>query len=154
MTILAACCAILAMSLAALCAYADGALLALEDDEPPSAPRVADLLARREAVHRALAFGRIVGQLLAGAAVAVALRAAAIPASELTAVAVAIGIVVIAVTEIVARTAGDSVGVIGVGRCVEWIHAIEQIFAPAVFFGSRFDAALLRVLPIRVPDAE
>jgi CBS domain containing-hemolysin-like protein len=154
MTLLAVCCALLAMSLAALCAYADGALLALEDDEPPSSPRVADLLARREAVHRALAFGRIVGQLLAGAAVAVALRAAAVPASELTAVAVAIGIVVIAVTEIVARTAGDSAGVNGVARCVEWMHGIERIFAPVVFFGSRFDAALLRLLPIRVPDAE
>ena len=37
---------------AALCAFADGALLGLEKDEPPSDPRVAALVSRRERAHR------------------------------------------------------------------------------------------------------
>jgi len=153
-TILAACCALFAMAMAALCAYADGALLALEDDERLSVTVVADLLMRREFAHRALAFGRIVGQLLAGASVAVALRAAAMPAARVTAMAIAVGVVVVAVSEIVARTAGDSAGARGVARCAKWIHGVERLFAPVVYFGVRLDAALLRVLPMHVPDAD
>ena len=141
------------MALAALCAYADGALLALEDDEPPSSVLVADMLARRELVHRALAFGRIVGQLLAGGAVAVALRMAGLPADDVTIVVFSAGILVVAVAEIVARTAGDLAGASGVTRCAGWIHGIEQLLAPVVFFGARLDAALLAWLPIREPDA-
>ena len=141
------------MALAALCAYADGALLALEDDEPPSSVLVAELLARRELVHRALAFGRIVGQLLAGGAVAVALRMAGLPADDVTIVVFSAGILVVAVAEIVARTAGDLAGASGVTRCAGWIHGIEQLLAPVVFFGARLDAALLAWLPIREPDA-
>src|SRR5690606_18237333 len=45
---------------AALCAFADGALLGLDDEEPPSDTRIRSLLARRELAHRALAFGRII----------------------------------------------------------------------------------------------
>ena len=153
MIVLAVCCALLAMALAALCAYADGALLALEDDEPPSSVLVAELLARRELVHRALAFGRIVGQLLAGGAVAVALRMAGLPADDVTIVVFSAGILVVAVAEIVARTAGDLAGASGVTRCAGWIHGIEQLLAPVVFFGARLDAALLAWLPIREPDA-
>ena len=153
MIMLAVCCALLAMALAALCAYADGALLALEDDEPPSSVLVADMLARRELVHRALAFGRIVGQLLAGGAVAVALRLAELPVDDVTIVVFSAGILVVAVAEIVARTAGDLAGASGVTRCAGWIHGIEQLLAPVVFFGARLDAALLAWLPIREPDA-
>ena len=55
--------------LAALCAAADGALLSLDPDEGiPSA--LAGLHQRRERVHRALAFARVLGQLAAGIAVA------------------------------------------------------------------------------------
>jgi putative hemolysin len=154
MTIVAVCCALLAMALAALCAYADGAVLALEDDEPPSTPAVADILERRELVHRALAFGRIVGQLLAGGAVAAALRGAEVPSAQLGLVAVTIGVLAVATAEIVARTAGDTAGARGVARLASWIHGMERVFAPVVFFGARLDAALLRLLPIRAPDAE
>ncbi len=154
MTILAVCCALLAMSLAALCAYADGAVLALEDDEPPSSAAVADILQRRELVHRALAFGRIVGQLLAGGAVAASFREGVVPAAQLVVVVVVVGILAVAVAEIVARTAGDVAGARGVARLAGWIHGIEGVFAPVVYFGSRLDAALSRVLPTRTPDAE
>lgn len=154
MTILAVCCALLAMAFAALCAYADGAVLALEDDEPPPTSAVADIGDRRELVHRALAFGRIVGQLLAGGAVAAALRNSELPAAQLGVVAVTIGVLVVATAEIVARTAGDSAGAWGVAWLASWIHGIESVFSPVVYFGARLDAALLRLLPLRTPDAE
>src|SRR4029453_6571237 len=57
---------------ATLCATADGALLSLDpDDRLP--PAIAELRSRRERIHRALAFARVLGQLGAGMGVAMLL---------------------------------------------------------------------------------
>lgn len=55
--------------LASLCAAADGALLSFEHDEPLP-PALDAMRARRERLHRALAFARACGQLLTGIGVA------------------------------------------------------------------------------------
>lgn len=73
MTLASALFAVGAALVAALCVFADGALLGLDEEEPPSDPRVRALLSRREHAHRALAFGRILAQLLARTATSVAL---------------------------------------------------------------------------------
>ena len=83
MTLLLALAALLATAAAAYCALADGALLAVEEDGPPPPPVVAAVVARKERAHRALAFGRIVAQVLAGAGAAAALKASGIPAVQL-----------------------------------------------------------------------
>lgn len=139
---------------AAFCAFADGALLALEEDEPPASPRAAALLGRRERAHRALAFGRMLGLLFSGAAASVAVRTATLPAAVVTPVIIALGIVVIVFAEVSARSAGDERGAPALERIAPVVVGIEGVLRPVVFFGQWCDRFLLDVLPPREPNAE
>lgn len=148
MSLIAAAFALAAAVLAALGAFADGALLGLDEDEQPADPRVAALLARRERAHRALAFGRIIAQLLAGAATSVALLVSGwVPATLLAPVVVLAGIAVVVVTEVGTRAAGDAAGARGLSAVLPVVEAVEVLFAPVVVFGSWADAFLHRILP-------
>ncbi|MDQ8157675.1 MAG: hemolysin family protein, partial [Gemmatimonadota bacterium] len=128
------------------------ALLAIEDDEPPS--DIADLVARREALHRALVFGRIVAQLVAGAAVAIALWTSGwVPARYLVPLVVGLGVVVVIVSEVSAREAGDLAGAAGVRRVRSLIEGVEALCAPVVAFGRWGDRLLEQWMPTtRVAD--
>lgn len=148
MTGLATLLAITAGLVAALGAYADGALLGLDEEEPPGEPRVAELVARRERVHRALAFGRIIAQLVAGAATSVALLVSGwVPAAFLTPVVVLAGIAVVGLTEVAARTAGDSAGERGLASALGVVAAFEFVCAPFVALGTWGERILHRILP-------
>lgn len=154
MTLLTVALALLAAFGAALCAFADGALLSLDDDEPPSGAATRALLSRRERAHRALAFGRIIFQLLAGAAAAAAVRASGVPASQVAALVILAGIIVVVVAESAARSAGDAVGAAAVERLAPTITSIEVALSPAVAFGSWADRLLARLLPPTEPDED
>lgn len=148
MSLVAAVFALFAALVAALCAFADGALLGLDEEEPPSDARVQALLARRERAHRALAFGRVMGQLLAGAATSVALLVSGwVPATLLAPVVVLAGIALVILTEVGTRAAGDAAGERGLVAVLPFIDAIEVLFAPVVLFGTWGDALLHRALP-------
>ena len=136
----------------ALCALADGALLALDEDDPPTMPAARALLARREKAHRALAFGRIVTQLLAGAGAAAALKSSGIPAAQIAPLVIGVGVLVVIVTESAARTAGDALGALAIERLAIIIAAVEHLLLPVVTFGTWVDRLLLRLLPTPVPD--
>ena len=137
---------------AALCAFADGALLSLDEDEPPPGPAAQALLARREKAHRALAFGRIIFQLLAGGAAAAAIRASAVPTSQVALLVILAGVVIVVVAESAARSAGDAVGAAAVERLAPTVAAIEFALSPAVAFGGWADRLLARLLPPAEPD--
>jgi putative hemolysin len=154
MTLLAAAFALLAAIGAALCAFADGALLSLDEDEPPSGQAARALLARREKAHRALAFGRIIFQLLAGGAAAAAVRASSVPASEVAPLMLIAGIVIVIVAESAARSAGDAVGAAAVERLATTVNGIEFALSPAVAFGGWADRLLARLLPPTEPDED
>ncbi|HEY2848270.1 MAG TPA: hemolysin family protein [Gemmatimonadaceae bacterium] len=139
---------------AALCALADGALLSIDDDAPPLSPATAAIVARKEPAHHALAFGRIVGLLLAGAACASAAVASGIPALEAVPVVLAAGLLVVVLAESAARTAGDSLGAAAVERLAPFIIAVETLLKPVVAFGSWCDKVLLRLFPAAPPDEE
>lgn len=133
---------------AALCAFADGALLGIGDEETPADPRVRELLERRERAHRALAFGRIIAQLLAGAATSVALLSSQwFPAAILTPVIVVAGIAVVIITEVGARAAGDAAGVRGLAPVMTLVSLVETICTPVVAIGASLEAALGTILP-------
>ena len=136
----------------ALCALADGALLALDEDDPPTLPSARALLARREKAHRALAFGRIVTQLLAGAGAAAALKSSGIPAAQIAPLVISVGVLVVIITESAARTAGDALGALAIERLAMFITAVEHLLLPVVTFGTWVDRLLLRLLPTPVPD--
>lgn len=147
MTILLALAALLATAAAAYCALADGALLAVEDDGPPPPPLVVVVIARRERAHRALAFGRIVAQVLAGAGAAAALKASGVPAVQLGPLVVVAGILIVVLAESGARAAGDLASVAGVERHVRGIQVVEGLMRPVVALGELADRALDAVLP-------
>ena len=136
----------------ALCALADGALLALDEDGPPTLPAARALLARREKAHRALAFGRIVTQLLSGAGAAAALKSSSIPAAQIAPLVISVGVLVVIITESAARTAGDALGALAIERLAMFIAAVEHLLLPVVTFGTWVDRLLLRLLPTPVPD--
>lgn len=148
MSLVAAFFAFGAALLAGLCAFADGALLGLDEDEPPSDLRVRALFNRRERAHRALAFGRILAQLIAGAAASVALVTSAwVPATLLAPLVVVVGIALVGIAEVGARAAGDFAGLRGVHAMLGMIEGCEFVCAPVVAFGSWADVTLLRLLP-------
>jgi putative hemolysin len=153
-TLAAALFAMLSAATAALCALADGALLSIDEDAPPASAAVGGLLGRRESAHRALAFGRIVAQLMAGALSAGALVSSGVPAAELAPLVLLSGIVIVAVAESVARAAGDSLGAAAVESLAPFIGGIERIMRPVVAFGTWSDAILLRLIPSAPPDQE
>ena len=153
MTLAFALLAALAAATAALCALADGALLSL-DQVPPAPAAVRGLIVRRESAHRALAFGRIVAQLLAGVLSAGALVSSSLPAADLAPFVLAAGVVVVVIAESVARTAGDSLGARAVGRLAAFIGGIERIMRPVVAFGTACDDLLDRLIPFPPPDED
>lgn len=147
--VLAAVVALLASLGAAVCAYADGALLSLDPEEPPSDPALAALVARRDRLHRALAFGRVALQVGAGAGCAVAVAsvegAAAIPLLVL----VATGLLLVVLSETVARDVGDRAGAAALHRARVFVELLERALVPVVLLGQWLDGALARALPER-----
>ena len=138
---------------AALCAFADGALLGRDDEAPPSSPGIAALLGRREVAHRALAFGRILAQLLAGAAASVSLLVSGwVPAPLLAPVVVLAGIALVVLSEVAARAAGDALGERGLVAVLPLIVAVETMCTPVVNVGAWGEAMLQRLLPPRSLD--
>ena len=139
---------VLATLLAALCALADGALLAA--NQPPgwaTDQPVREIVQRRERVHRALAFGRIIAQLLAGAVAAAALKATEVPATQIGPAVIAVGLLVVVIAEGVARSAGDDAGIVALRVVTPFVVAVERLLGPVVVFGAWCDAVLLRLLP-------
>jgi CBS domain containing-hemolysin-like protein len=147
-------CAGLAAAAAAFCAFADGALLSIEDEAPPTVAAVRDLMARREKAHRALSFGRILAQLLAGATAVAALKVSGVPPEQIAPAVVAVGILIVVLAESAARSAGDALGQRALVRIAPAIVAIEHLLLPVVLVGVWGDALLQRLLPSPKPDSE
>lgn len=145
--------ALLTTLAAAYCAFADGALLALDEDEPRPAPAVAAFIGSRERTHRALAFARILAQLLTGASAVAALETSAVPAVQVGPLVVVAGVLVVVLSESAARTAGDLAGAAGVLRCADGIRAIERLMTPVVALGASADRLLATLLP-PAPDPD
>jgi CBS domain containing-hemolysin-like protein len=139
------------MLASALFAAADGALLGVDAEDAAGEPRVATLYARRELVHRALAFARVVALLAAGALVA---TAAGAPARDRALWAVFAGVAGVLLTESVARAVGDVAGVRLLVGARPLIAALEAVLLPVSALSTRADALLLRLFPQHAPDEE
>ena len=121
--------------LSALCAAADGALLSLDVDAPlPDS--LAGLHARRERAHRALAFARVIGQLGAGIGVALILATVGLPGPLAVIVGVLAAIVLVSLSESVARSVGDTRGPDAARRLLPFIRTLEHLLAPVAAFGE------------------
>jgi putative hemolysin len=138
--------ATLCSCVAGLCAVSDGALLALEGEGALS-PSLASLYARRERTHRALAFTRVVAQLASGAAVAMAFDLRHLLPGERLILAVISGAIFVGISESLARSAGDTMGVRAAERFHAFIIVVERVLLPVVTLGTIIDRALLIFLP-------
>jgi len=139
--------------LATLCATADGALLSL-DPEDHLPPAIAELRSRRERIHRALAFARVLGQL--GAGVGVALLLFRFPASGwLTALVIVFtAFLLVGLSESIARSVGDVRAVAVTARLSRLIVAVEGVLSPVVILGEAIDRGLNSLLPRAQQDEE
>ena len=139
--------------IATLCATADGALLSL-DPEDRLPPAIAELRSRRERLHRALAFARVLGQLSAG--VGVALLLYRFPASGwLTGLVIVVtAFLIVGLSESIARSVGDTRAVEATSRLSRLVVAVEGILSPVVVLGEAIDRGLNSLLPRAQQDEE
>ena len=139
--------------LATLCATADGALLSLDpDDRLP--PAIAELRSRRERIHRALAFARVLGQL--GAGVGVSLLLYRYPASGwlIALVILFTAFLLVGLSESIARSVGDARAVEVASRLSRFVVVVEGILSPVVLVGEGLDRGLNSLLPEPPQDEE
>lgn len=154
MTLVLVLLAVVASAGAALCALADGALLATDAASPALPPHAVTVVARRESAHHALAFARIVALLLAGTLSASAIVAAGVSRGAVVPLTVLAGVIVVVLAETVTRAAGDSLGGSALESLSGFVNAIEALLKPLVMFGGWCDAALSRVFPPAPPDED
>ncbi|MEO7963555.1 MAG: hemolysin family protein, partial [Gemmatimonadaceae bacterium] len=144
---------LLSSLVAGACAAADGAMLTLDPDSPLS-PEMRALHGRRERAHRALAFARVMAQLSAGVSVALALQLQGkTPAEDLVLRLVSV-VVLVGVSESLARSYGSVAGELILRRLLKFIHFVETILAPVASLGGWIDGALNRLLPPPARDVE
>jgi CBS domain containing-hemolysin-like protein len=138
---------------ATVCATADGALLSL-DPEDRLPPAIAELRSRRERIHRALAFARVLGQL--GAGMGVALLLYRFPASGwwTALIIVVTAFLLVGLSESIARSVGDTRAVEVTSRLSKLVVAVEGALSPVVILGEGIDRGLESLLPPPPQDEE
>jgi CBS domain containing-hemolysin-like protein len=139
--------ALMASLLASVCAYADGALLSIDSDQPPADPAISALILRRDRAHRALAFARVSLQLAAGVTWAIALYEvdglALIPLLAL----IIGGLALVVLSETTARDVGERNGTAALLRTRGFIDLVERGLIAVVLLGEWIDAGLMNLLP-------
>ena len=129
------------MVVAALCAAADGALVATGHTSPRQ------VIADPDRAHRALALARVLAHLLIGTSLALALLAT--PWSFAARVAAAIALLVLSVTivEGFARAAGYARGMTMVQRLAPIVNGTDLLLFPLTWIGRAVEQGLGRILP-------
>jgi CBS domain containing-hemolysin-like protein len=146
-TFIAVVISIIASAFAAIFAAADGALLAVDPGDSRVSQHVRTLADRRERPHRALAFARILSHLVAGCAVAAALRFSDRSLAASLAIAVPVALVAVLLSESVARSVGDAMGARALDRLAPLVRAVERVLSPVVLVGAWFDNVLQALIP-------
>jgi putative hemolysin len=138
--------AIAATALATLLSMADGALLATHTSPEHAWDSDADRN-RREREHRALAMGRVILYLAAGAAIAQVFELASYSIGIRTVLQIGIALIVAAATESAARAIGQG-NAISLDKVVGPVSRIATIaLSPAVALGTRLERLLHFILP-------
>jgi CBS domain containing-hemolysin-like protein len=146
-TIVAIVVALVASGFAAAFAAADGALLALDAGDARLNASLRALAERRERPHRALAFARIVSHLVAGCAIASALRFSDRSLGSSLLIAVPVALVAVLLSESVARSIGDASSVPSLERLAPVVRIVERVLAPVVIVGAWLDNVIQSVIP-------
>jgi CBS domain containing-hemolysin-like protein len=139
-----------ATTVAALCAAADGALLATDGRDPGASKSVAD---RGESAHRALGAARLVTHLIAGAALSGLLQ----PAVDSTWLAVIVALfvtaVLVSIIESIPRALGDALAPKLRPSLDGVVRIVERGLRPLTLVTERLDRSL-RQLVLMGPEEE
>src|SRR5258708_17802144 len=145
--------AIAATVLAALLSMADGALMATHVSPEHAGDSDTDRN-RREREHRALATGRVLLYLTAGAGLAQFFTFAAYPLLPRTILQIIVALLIVAITESASRVIGQvhAPAVTRRIRPITWAATVA--LAPAVALGARLERLLESAMPQRPDDDE
>jgi CBS domain containing-hemolysin-like protein len=143
----------LGAALATLCATADGAILSLDPEERLS-PELAELRARRERLHRALAFARVIGQLLAGIGVTLLLIRFPVSGWIASVATLVSAMLLVGISESMARSVGSARSVHVASRMSGLVQTLEGLLSPVVMLGEGIDRGLHSLLPPPAQDEE
>ncbi|MFP5356192.1 MAG: hemolysin family protein, partial [Gemmatimonadota bacterium] len=109
---------------------------------------------RRERAHRAIAFARVMAQLTGGVSIAVALGLAHRSRGAALLLGLLAALLLVGMTESLARSAGSVRGERAAARLFPFIRAVERVLAPIAALGGWIDGALHRLLPLPTDRAE
>ena len=107
-----------------------------------TAPPVPRAVPARERSHRALAFARVLGHLIAGSALALALGLEGRATPQAVFLLVVAGLLTVALAESIALAVGDALGDEAAQRLRWFVRSSERILAPAVRLGEVLDASV------------
>ena len=139
--------ALTASGFAAVFAAADGAMLAIDPGNPSLSPALRAVVDRRERPHRALAFARVLAHLVAGSALATALRFSDRSLAVSLAIAIPVALIAVLVSESIARTIGDATSVPTLTRLIPVVRVVERALAPVVAMGAWLDNIVQAFIP-------
>ena len=143
----------LASVVAAACSVADGALLAFDPaGSPAEHPRGA--IHDRERAHRALSALRVLAHVSAGAAIAQGLADAGWSFGPRAATAVLLALVLVALSEGMARSIGYGLGSRAFDALRDFVRGTTLLLRPIVALGAALERSLGRVLPAADGAAE
>lgn len=143
----------LAALVAAACSVADGALLALDPSASP-AEHPGGAIHDRERAHRALSALRVLAYVVAGASIAQGLIFAGWSFATRALVAVTLSVILVALTEGMARSIGYGLGSRAYDALRDFVRATSFVLRPVVVLGSALERSLQRVLPASDGEAE
>ncbi len=132
--------AAISIALSALLAAADGALLATGHATPRQ------IISDPERAHRALALGRVLGHLLTGTAIALALARRDWGAWPAISTAVLLIVLNVTLVEGIARTAGYVRGMTAVKDLAPVVAIADLLLLPVTWLGGAAERAVGRVL--------
>lgn len=144
---------VVAATVAAVAAAADGALIAVQRrPELQAGTDAAELAAEQDRARRTLAFTRLLAQLAVGLLLGARLREGASPGQVALAVAGLLPLVLL--TETAARAWGDAHAPAVYRRVGPLVRFLEAMLAPVTFMAAALDRAISSALPAQRADDE
>jgi len=138
---------LVAAAVSALLALTDGALLSVNPESAAANPSLMPLMSARDRIHRALATGRLLALLAAGASSAIALAGSEISMMWRWIWTVSDAIALLMLGETIPRQLGDALGARALQTLAPVARGVALALAPIVRAGAAIDRALQRALP-------
>ena len=152
MTIPAIALALLVGALSALCAAVDAAMLAVEDDELAADPALAELLARRDRVHRTLTVARFLGLPLAAALAAQGAALWTQPPLLAVLSGIGLALLVLLLAELTPRALGEAGGRDVIVRVLPLLRPVTLALTPVAVASVKVEQALRTIVTPKPRD--